>query len=346
MNVNRLKTLSWLAALGVGGYLGYFIYGFLEERREGFQEITEEEQTRWLGEDAVGKVEKPKSNIVAYKRVQAGFHELNWTGKEAPKPVEKSPEELPGYKPPLKPVADLLKVLMIQVDSVTPEGSRAVVTYTDQQLLAAAASDSELRVLRPGQKLSRPYEYIEVAEIKVEGVLFRFNGEEEREPELISTVEHPGAALAQIFKLTDGDVLYQPPSSTRITQSDNPNPWNFDEITMIGRNDYRVGIKDLEYMEANYSRILSQDVRYRQRRNPRTGQVEGLEVTHVNGGSIPERAGLAKGEVIKSINGHKVTSLNGAIAYVKKEADTTDTWIVVMEKQGREYTRTYHSPTE
>ena len=36
-----------------------------------------------------------------------------------------------------------------------------------------------------------------------------------------------------------------------------------------------------------------------------------------------------------------------AIAFVKKEADTTDTWVVVFEKPGREFTRlTYYVPEE
>ena len=61
--------------------------------------------------------------------------------------------------------------------------------------------------------------------------------------------------------------------------------------------------------------------------------------------SIPAQAGLTEGEVLKSINGHKVTSVNDAIAYVKANANATDTWVAVFEKQGREFTRTYHSPS-
>jgi hypothetical protein len=39
-----------------------------------------------------------------------------------------------------------------------------------------------------------------------------------------------------------------------------------------------------------------------------------------------------------------VTSVNDAIAYVKANVNTTDTWTAVFEKQGREITRTYRSP--
>jgi hypothetical protein len=39
-----------------------------------------------------------------------------------------------------------------------------------------------------------------------------------------------------------------------------------------------------------------------------------------------------------------VTSVNDAVAFVKANANTTDTWVAVFEKQGREFTRTYHSP--
>ena len=55
---------------------------------------------------------------------------------------------------------------------------------------------------------------------------------------------------------------------------------------------------------------------------------------------------MTSGEIVKSINGHPVTSVNDAVAYVKGEAGTTNTWIVVFEKQGREFTRIYKSPEE
>ena len=63
-------------------------------------------------------------------------------------------------------------------------------------------------------------------------------------------------------------------------------------------------------------------------------------------GSLPASHGVTKGEIIKSINGHKVTSVNEAIAYVKQESDHTTVWVVEIEKGGITYFRTYETPPD
>ena len=114
---------------------------------------------------------------------------------------------------------------------------------------------------------------------------------------------------------------------------------------MVRKNEYQVGLDDIQELNDDYSRILSQDLRYRTHRGS-DGRVDGIQITNVKPGSLPARHGVTGGEIIKSINGHPVKSVNEAIAYVKQEAEKTDTWVVVFEKQGRTYTRTYHSPVE
>jgi S1-C subfamily serine protease len=141
------------------------------------------------------------------------------------------------------------------------------------------------------------------------------------------------------------DHAVMPVSERQIFANPNPPAFNPRATQLIRRDEYQVGLDDLQELNDDYSRILSQDLRYRTHRGP-DGRVDGIQITNVSPNSLPARHGVTGGEIIKSINGHPVKSVNEAIAYVKKEAEKTDTWVVVYEKQGRTYTRTYHSPNE
>src|SRR5262249_9072919 len=117
-----------------------------------------------------------------------------------------------------------------------------------------------------------------------------------------------------------------------------------EQLMQIRKNEFQIGTETVNTLNSDYSRILSSDISYSTYKNPRTGTPDGIKINHVTPDSIPDQAGLTEGEVLKSINGHKVTSVNDAVAFVKANANATDTWTAVFEKQGREFTRVYHSP--
>ena len=135
-----------------------------------------------------------------------------------------------------------------------------------------------------------------------------------------------------------------PRVESRVSVNADFKPYTPELTTLVRKNEYQVGTRTLLNLNDDYPRILAQDVGYRTHRNKSTGAVDGIEVTRVVPGSLPEQHGLSEGEILKSINGHKVTSVNDAIAYVKSNAETTDVWVALFEKQGREFERTYHSP--
>lgn len=337
MNIQTLKGLCWLAALGVGGYLAWDVYDFLQRRTDLEQPLSEEEQLRSLSNEAVGKAPRPTSNFLAYDDVKRVFLDMNWTGAAPPAPAPtKAPDEVAARSS--KPISELLLVLLTQVDSEGAE-SLAFVKFLDSQLLVTAKT-TEDHTLRVGERLASPYADVRIDAITVEGVRFAFD-EEGREPELVAIQPFPGASGTQIVKVGPNGVIV---ADKRVVIPRSEARWNPAEMTVIGKNKYRIGTEDVRAMEEDYSRILSQDVRTSPHRNPRTGQVDGLEVTHVTPNSLAARAGLEEGEILKSINGHRVTSANEAIAYVKKEAETTTTWVAVFERQGKEYSRTYYSP--
>ena len=66
----------------------------------------------------------------------------------------------------------------------------------------------------------------------------------------------------------------------------------------------------------------------------------------VKPGSVASSHGLSNGDVVKSINGHPVTSKQEAITFVKNNKDVYDKWEVVVESKGRLKTLVYYSPNK
>ena len=289
--------------------------------------------------DSEKKQEEQKTGVVDYGSIERVFKNLDWTGKERPKPVAQAAEG--PTVAPVVPVANLLKVLVIQVDTKEPEKSLAWVKFVDGKL--TGHTEKEDLILRPGERLFSPYEDVRVDAITAEGVVFAFD-EATREKETVGTSRYVSQrGEIGIVTVGEGGVIV-PDVKGQIHRVDNPPPYRPDETMLIRKNEYQIGQKTLQNLDQDYSRILSRDVRYSTYKNPRTGATEGIKVNYVAPDSLPAQHGLSEGEVLKSINGHKVTSVNDAIAFVKANADRTDTWEAVFEKQGREFTRIYHSP--
>jgi len=334
MNIQRWKGTLWLASLLAGGTLAFSVYSFLQNQEELAQEIPEDVIADVL--DSVKKPEEQKTDVVSYENVKRIFFQHDWTGKEKPKPVAATGDGGPVTKPKVK-VADLLKVVAIKVDTSRPENSRTYVHYLGT--LATLNQDNKAPILAIGQELPSPHKDIKVKDITAAGVVFAFE-ESGREAETLTTPR----AQNQIVVVGPGGLI-QPPSRQEIAgASSDLAPYHPEQLVQVKKNEFQIGTQTVQDLDRDYSRILSQDVRYSTYKNPRTGQTEGIKITHVAPNSIPAQAGLSEGEVLKSINGHRVTSVNDAIAYVKANAETTDTWTALFEKQGREFTRTYHSP--
>jgi len=351
MNIQRWKGLVWLGSAAVGAYLLYYVVDFLRRKEMLARVIPNEEITAVL--DGVKRPAEQKADVVQYPSIKRVFHDHDWTGKERLKPVVQ-PD---GEKPPPVPkvaVAGLLKVLAIKVDLSKPEESVAYVKFVEGKL--AVHSDNGDNILHqeawpgpgPDQRLGHgrlfaPYQDIRVEAITREGVVFAFD-DPEREREVVQTAPYQSTQRGDLGIVQvgpEGAIMPQPRQFAAITPAV---PWQPDQLTPLRKNEWQVGTGTLAELDRDYSRILSRDISCSTYKNPRTGATEGIKINSVRAGSIPAQAGLGEGEVLKSINGHKVTSVNDAIAYVKANVNATDTWTAVFEKQGREITRTYHSP--
>jgi hypothetical protein len=338
MNFQRIKAITWLGTLLVGAYLAWSVTEFLRHQDLLSAQVTPDEQLALL--DNIEVPPPPSTSLVDYDFVSKTFHDMNWTGKAAPKPTE--PRIAEGeIEAPTTPVSDLLSVLLIQVDTRDEKGSLGFVKYLDSALAGAVTSPDD-RILRIESKLSGRYSHIRVSAITVEGIEFSFDGDEEREKELVPPVAFPSDA-PEIVKVGSGGAI-MPAAPSGIEVNSNPPPFRPERTFVMGTNQYLLGTEDLARMDEDYSRILSQDMRYSTHRDPVTGDVDGLEIDSVKKGSLPAQHGLTDGEVLKSVNGHRVTGVSDLMNFVREESAKTDTWVAVFEKRGREFTRTYKSP--
>ncbi|MCZ6597509.1 MAG: PDZ domain-containing protein, partial [Planctomycetota bacterium] len=320
----------------LGAYLVWFVHGFLQEKEGLSRGISQEEQKRLL--ESIPQPEPPRDDVVSYDKVQRTFHKMNWTGKVAPKPIELEPT---GPEVPVaKPVSELLRVQLVQVDTDAPAGSMALVAYDDPVLSAAVAAADDY-VLMVGETLAKPYDYVKVSSIQPDGVHFVFTDDAERAEEVVSPPPFPNRA--QIVKVgPDGARL---PAEPRRIVTGPRRTFRPKESYQKGVDIWVIGTEDAAYMGENYSKILS-EVYWKKHRNPKTGEVDGIEITGVKAGSMAAKYGAKSGQVIKSINGHPVKSVNEAVSFAKQNQDKYDTWVIVYEEQGKEYTKVFETPDE
>ncbi len=340
MNIQQIKLVTWVAAFAAAGGLGWEVFDFFQRKPELMKQVDGDEIANLLREGVV-EAEPLESNHVDSKKLTNVFHTMDWSGKKAPEPEVVNTTPGPVAQPK-KPMAELLTVLVLQEDLTDPKGSVAYVKYTDPQL--KPKSKTFAAALKVDDRLPKPHEYARVAAItSLEGIRFAFD-DEEREEEVVGSKNFPteGSGIAIVGE--GGAVM--PVTQSRIHTNANYVPTTPKVTQQTRRNEYRIGTETAARINRDYAEILSREVDYRVARNPSDGSIAGLQVTKVAPGSVAAEHGITAGEVVKSINGHKVRSVSDAVAYVKKESGTTTVWKVVFEKQGREFTRTYESPVE
>jgi hypothetical protein len=288
----------------------------------------------------VGEIVQKADNIVPYPRVQTAVIDLDWTGRppaEAP-PVAVEPEAPP---PSAVPVADLLKVMFMSFDAEAPAESVCVLKYLPAARVSSAPTGSGALqgwIKRPGDALDSPLGHILVHAIRPDGVEFAFS-DEGREHELLAPGEYD---LRGVLVLSDESEIVVRPSGIQVPRvlAGDPPP----KTTSLGDGVFQIGYEDARYIGDNYAEILSSEVRPVDHRDPRTGRKDGIQVMDVAPGSVAAQHGLSTGDVVKSINGHPVTSQSEAIKFVKGNLDVYDKWEVVVESKGRLKTLVYYSP--
>jgi hypothetical protein len=335
MNITQIKLFFWLAAAATGAGLGWIVKDFVQNHKT----IAEPPSNEVMKEtvDTVPEPPKPKTDLVDYNRVLVTLKDLNWTGTPPPPPPpEPGPDDDVQRAPPVTPVSEILGVLFITQDTSRPERSFVLVGYKS----GALAADPGSATLRAGDSLPDPHADISVVEILAQGVVFTF-ADEERENETVGPPEF--AVDSPIVFVATGDIVIQP-----VVQQFNTSvyvSWP-DQTRAIGRDQYQLGTDDQEYLRENWSEVLARDVRSGKWKNPATGRYEGIELKGLSKNAYASKYGLGEGDVIKSINGHPVSSQAEAISFVKTESKdkTIEKWYVVVSSMGKDKTIVVHSP--
>ncbi len=338
MKIGQIKLLCYAVALVLVGLGAKDVLAYVEAKGVNLHEKVAAEV-----EAALSKVDrKPaeRTGIVSYDEVKRGFHKFNWTG-EPPPAVVKGPGTGEIVKPKHAPVSDLILVLMVRFDTDDADQSSASIIYkTAAKMPTAAASAGQ--DLKKGDTLLPPHDWAKVAKITPKGVEFEF----EEEGRANETIAPPNTAESEIAFVGPDGVVRAPTPNSIIRQSTG-NVRKFRPQTYERRpGEFRIGFEDQKEIGDNYPTILSQEIRHRRHRNPKTGQYDGIEIQSVTAGSFASRHGAQAGDIIRSINGHPVTSVAEAVSFVREHEGEYTTWEVEVENQGKIRTVTYESPPD
>ena len=339
MNINQVKAFTWLVSAAVTAGLGYYVFEFIRLRPQlAERRITREQAEEYLTN--IAEVEGPKQDLLDAGAVQRAFRDMNWAGKPPPPPpVEvENPTEVEQVS--YDPMSELLVVMVLFEDPRTPGHGRAWVKYLPASGVEVDKGNPFLHEIRVGQRLPQDLSYVTVKAITVkEGVTFSFDDAEREDESLLpdedsSEIEpflvDPGG---QPIRPTKGDVPRIDTATFRPKKS-----------VEIKDDSWIIGLDDAERFAEDYGGIIAREVNYGRHRNPKTGKYDGIELKSVKQGGMISSHGGQAGDIIKSINGHPVTSPAEAITYIKNHKDEYTQWTVVIENKGRERTVVYSNP--
>jgi len=341
MNISTIQNLVWVGSLACASYLGYFLYEYKQPETQLLMQRLPDDDYRSALEHGL-EIPEPEIHMeFDFPVVKRLFHEMNWSGKEPPKPVIKEPEPDTPQPTSVEPMSDLVEVIFVRAATFDPSASQALVNYKDAELARNGGDENGLAELHVEDHLPAPHEYAFVREIVEAGIVFGFDTEG-RDDELVVPPVMEGGV--HIVEAGPGGAL-MPIREELINNLPDAPVYRPAETIMIGPNQYQGGVDDWAYAGDNYAEIIAQ-VRHRRYRDPNTGQYAGIEIQDVPSGSFAAKHGLKSGDIIKSVNGHPVNSPQEGIQFAKNNADKYSTWEVVIENKGVERTVTYESPSD
>jgi|688.fasta_scaffold00725_10 hypothetical protein len=342
MNIGQIKLLSWATTGTLTLGLSYYIFDYVRTM-EIRHAMPDGAKAKLVLED-IEQIKVKTDDVVGYPDIKRLFHvtcsdctsNLNWTGKE--KVVEKPVENAAPTEAPKVRVADVLSIVMVKADTRDPRQSAVYLRYKTSSRVQGAPPMGVL--VKVGEHLMPPLNKIRLDEVVPEGGWFVFEGED-RERELLG----PARFDVSNFVVEVGPEGVRLPPTTLVPRA-KLEAFNPNRTARLGSNAFQIGLEDARYFEENYQEIFARDVRTVRYQDPKTGRYAGIQITSVTPGSIASQHGAQEGDVIKSINGHPVTSTQEAIHFVKSNANKYSTWEVVVENKGQSRTVTYHSPNK
>lgn len=342
MNIGQIKLISWVTTGALTLTLSWYVFDYITSM-ESRHAMPDPKKAKLVLED-IEQVKVKTDDVVPYSDIKRLFHvtcsdctsNLNWTGKE--KVIEKPVENNTPTEAPKVRVADVVTIVMVKADTRDSKDSAVYLRYKTSSRVQGAPPMGML--VKVGEHLMAPLDRIRLDEVVPEGGWFAFEGEE-RERELLG----PARFDVSNFVVEVGPEGVRLPTPTMVPRA-NLEAFNPNRTARLGSNAFQIGLEDARYFEENYQEIFARDVRTVRYQDPKTGRYSGIQITSVTPGSIAAQHGAQEGDVIKSINGHPVTSTQEAIHFVKSNSNKYSTWEVVVENKGQSRTVTYHSPNK
>jgi hypothetical protein len=348
MNINSIKALSWLVSAALTAGLGYYVYDFREKEPElTARRITPEEARAIL--DSAVIPEGPKSSLVEIGAIQRAFYFnprdknlpnlLDWTGAKPVVIVEAAPEVVEPPKPTIKPLKDSVAVQMIREAMGDEIRSEAWISYKPASGVQVKA-DAFLSRIGVGDKLATPLDGVTVVAISAkDGITFSFE-EEGREDE---TVRGARFDTGVDIYVVDGDNPEKTAKKNKVPTLESA-MFRPEHTTLIGKDKYRIGSEDALDFSNDFGGILAREVKHKRHYDPKTRKYDGIELTEVKPGGRIAAHGGQSGDIIKSVNGHAVSSLSEAITWGKNNQDKYTQWIVIIENKGKQRTMIFDNP--
>lgn len=337
MNTARLKLLTWTIAGLLGAALVLYIALFLRHRAEILAHVPQDRMAKVL--ENVPSVELRVEAGIDRGQFERALKGLDWTGAPPPK-VEIVEAPVAQTETGPEPVSKFVKLRGIKVDAAEPELGEVIFKYSSDSMVTTVTSQDGTVRKQVGARLDGRLEYIYVKSITDAGVEFGFE-DAQRPSEFLTTNDYP---LDDGFVVVGDEVLSvssaQRASIPVAPRQRGPNP----KTERLSPDRYRLGFEDVEYINTHYSEILANEVSYARHRDLKTGKYDGIEIKSVKSGSIAASHGVQSGDVIKSINGHPVTSTSDAIQFVKTHQGDYDRWEVEVLNKGQTRTITYINP--
>ncbi len=348
MNINSIKALSWLISAGLTAGLGYYVWDFRQHEEDLLSRKISAEKAREIL-DSAQIPDGPKSSLVEIAAIQRAYYFdprnknlpnlLDWTGAKpkvivAPKPVVKEQE-----KPKVKPLKDSLTVQMVREAMGDEIRSEAWISYKPASGVQVKP-DAFLSRIGIGDALAPPMDGVTVKAITAkEGITFSF-AEEGREDETVTYGKFDTGVDIYVVDKSN------PERSATVDKVPTLESAMFrpEHTTRIGNDLYRIGSEDALDFSKDFGGILAREVKHRRHYDPKTRKYDGIELVEVKSGGRVSAHGGQSGDIIKSVNGHPVSSLSEAITWGKNNQDKYDKWIVVVENKGKERTMIFESP--
>lgn len=338
MNIFQIKALSWVVSAALAASLLLYVFDFYSHRGELQTRKISAAEAREILESAQIP-EGPRLSFNDARAVERAFLELNWSGERPPAPApEVAPIEGPAA-PIHRPMSEILSIQMLMEDTLNPDRGRAFIAYLPAANVTLVNSDLSIEI-RVGEKLTKPHDYATVMAITTaEGVTFSF-ADEARPNESLAPKEFDASISIHVVGQGQNAIEAIRVNVPRLQRD----LWRPQHTTMTSDNTFVIGTEDAQNFADDYGGILAREVRHSRHRDPRTGKYDGIELKEVKSGGRVAAHGGQSGDIIKSINGHPVTSTAEAITYVKNNQDNYSTWEIVVENKGQLRTIIYESP--